>query len=51
MLFVAFAGEDSGQKWEIQCAKEECEPVGTVISGVATSAWSDPNISAFIDSL
>lgn len=50
----------SGQKWEIQCAKEEGKPIRgiwaysddrTKIDGVATYAWSDKNISDFIDSL
>lgn len=50
----------SGQKWEIQCAKEEHKRIRgiwaysvdrTNIDGVATYAWSDANISGFIDSL
>ena len=50
----------TGQKWEIQCAKEERKPIRgiwayatdrTDISGVATYAWSDKNITDFIDSL
>lgn len=50
----------SGQKWEIQCAKEEKKPLrgiwaysndSTNVEGVATYAWSDKNISDFIDSL
>ncbi|MEH4661131.1 TIR domain-containing protein [Phytobacter diazotrophicus] len=50
----------SGQKWEIQCAREEGKPVRgiraysndtTAIGGVATYAWSDANITSFIDSL
>ena len=50
----------SGQKWEIQCAKEEQKPIRgiwaysddrTSIPGVATYSWSDKNISDFIDSL
>lgn len=50
----------SGQKWEIQCAKAEGKPIlgiwayaddKTVIPGITTKAWSDPNISSFIDSL
>ena len=50
----------SGQKWEIQCAKEERKPIRgiwaykddrTQISGVSTVVWSDANISSFIDSL
>lgn len=50
----------SGQKWEIQCAKEEGKPIRgiwaystdrTSLSGVATYTWSDTSISTFIDSL
>lgn len=50
----------SGQKWEIQCAKDEGKPIRgiwaykddrTSISGVPTYTWSDENISNFIDSL
>lgn len=50
----------SGQKWEIQCAKEENKPIRgiwaystdrTAVAGVATYAWSDKNITDFIDSL
>lgn len=50
----------SGQKWEIQCAKDEGKPIRgiwayssdrTVIAGVSTVAWSDASISSFIDSL
>lgn len=50
----------SGQKWEIQCAKEEQKPIQGVwaytddrstIAGITTVAWNDANISAFIDSL
>ena len=50
----------SGQKWEIQCATEEGKPIRgiwaystdrTNIAGVPTYAWSDANISGFIDSL
>ncbi|MGO3357419.1 MAG: TIR domain-containing protein [Bifidobacterium crudilactis] len=50
----------SGQKWEIQCAKEENKPIRgiwaysadrTSIAGVFTVGWSDANISNFIDSL
>jgi nucleoside 2-deoxyribosyltransferase len=49
-----------GQKWEIACAKEEGKPVrgvraysddNTTIAGITTVAWSDANISGFIDSL
>jgi hypothetical protein len=50
----------TGQKWEIQCAKDEGKPLRgiwaysddrTDISGVATKTWSDKNISDFIDSI
>ncbi|THV28987.1 TIR domain-containing protein [Glycomyces paridis] len=50
----------SGQKWEIACAKEESRPIRgiwayqgdrTQIDGVPTYAWSDVNISSFIDSI
>lgn len=50
----------SGQKWEIECAKEEKKPVRgiwaytddrTNVVGVNTTTWSDKNISDFIDSL
>nr|WP_217432761.1 TIR domain-containing protein [Pseudarthrobacter oxydans] len=50
----------SGQKWEIQCAKEEGKPLlgvwayssdRTVLAGVRTVAWTDVNIATFIDSL
>lgn len=52
--------ESSGQKWEIQCAKEEGKPIRgiwaysddrTNIEGVNTYTWSDKNITDFIDSL
>ena len=50
----------SGQKWEIQCAKEEGKRIRgiwaysddrTDLVGVNTVVWSDSNISSFIDSL
>lgn len=50
----------SGQKWEIQCAREEGKKVRgiwaysddrTSIAGVTTVTWSDKNITDFIDSL
>lgn len=50
----------TGQKWEIQCAKDEGKPIRgiwaysddrTVIEGVNTVTWTDTNISNFIDSL
>jgi len=50
----------SGQKWEIQCAKEEGKRIlgiwaykddRTNIEGVNTKVWTDANIVSFIDSL
>ena len=50
----------SGQKWEIECAKEERRKIRgiwaysndrTNIVGVNTVVWNDANISGFIDSL
>ena len=50
----------SGQKWEIECSKEEKKKIlgiwaysedRTNIVGVNTKVWSDTNISEFIDSL
>ena len=50
----------SGQKWEIQCAKEEGKPLlgvwaytadRTNVVGVRTVPWTDSNIAGFIDSL
>lgn len=50
----------SGQKWEIQCAKEEKRPLRglwaytedrTKVDGVNTVVWTWDNIKAFIDSL
>ena len=52
--------DSSGQKWEIQCAKEEGKKMIVIwaykddratIPGVMTVEWSDKNISDFIDSL
>lgn len=52
--------KSSGQKWEIQCAKEEGKPIRgiwaysddrTNIDGVNTYTWSDKNITDFINSL
>jgi hypothetical protein len=52
--------DSSGQKWEIQCAKEEGKKIigiwaykddRTTIAGITTVEWSDKNISDFIDSL
>lgn len=50
----------TGQKWEIQCAKEEGTPIRgiwaykddrTNLVGVNTVAWTDQNIIDFIDRL
>src|SRR5690348_101374 len=50
----------SGEKWEIQCAKEEKKPVRgiwaykedrTSLPGVNTMVWTWENIAAFINSL
>lgn len=50
----------SGEKWEIQCAKEEKKKVRgiwaytddrTNVEGVNTIVWNWDNIKAFIDSL
>lgn len=50
----------SGQKWEIQCAKEERKRMlgiwvnkddRTNIVGVNTKVWTWPNITTFINSL
>jgi hypothetical protein len=50
----------SGQKWEIQCAKEEGKKVRgiwaytndrTDLVGVNTKVWTWDNIKDFIDSL
>lgn len=50
----------SGQKWEIQCAKNEGKPIlgvwayrddRTALAGISTVVWSDANIAGFIDSL
>lgn len=50
----------TGQEWEIECAKEESKKIHgiyaysddrTNLARVATYAWSDKNISDFIDSL
>ncbi|RZK27092.1 MAG: TIR domain-containing protein [Flavobacterium sp.] len=48
----------SGQKWEIQCAKEEGKPIlgiwvytndQTILSGVSTKLWTWEAINNFID--
>lgn len=50
----------TGQKWEVQCAKDEGKPLlgvwaysndRTNLAGVRTVTWTDTNISGFIDSL
>ena len=52
--------KSSGQKWEIQCAKEEGKKVlgiwaykedRTNVEGLNTKVWTWDNISNFIDSL
>ncbi|RAP69609.1 TIR domain-containing protein [Candidatus Erwinia dacicola] len=52
--------KSSGQKWEIQCAKEEGKLIRgiwaysddrTNIDGVNTCTWSDKNITDFINKL
>lgn len=50
----------SGQKWEIECAREESKPIlamwayaddRTSVPGISTKSWSWDNISSFIDGL
>lgn len=50
----------SGQKWEIECAKEEGKPIlaiwaytsdKTVVSGVTPKSWDWETIKNFIDKL
>jgi hypothetical protein len=50
----------SGQKWEIECAKEEKVPLRglwcykddrTNLIGVSTTVWTWDNVSSFINSL
>ena len=61
---IALVSSDSltstGQKWEIQCAKEEKVPLRgiwaytddrTKLDGVNTVVWTWDNIKSFIDSL
>lgn len=52
--------KSSGQKWEVQCAKEEKKRIRgiwsykedrTELDGVSTMVWTWPNIAAWIDSL
>lgn len=60
VLVSSNSPKSSGQKWEIQCAKEEKKPIRgiwaykddrTNMVGVSTYVWNDANISNFIDSL
>lgn len=60
VLVSANSLNSSGQKWEIQCAREEKKPVRgiwiykddrTNIEGVYTVVWNDANITNFIDSI
>ena len=61
---IALVSKDSltssGQKWEIQCAKDEGKPLlgvwaysadRTTLAEVRTVAWTDTNVASFIDSL
>lgn len=61
---LAIISKDSltstGQKWELQCAREEGKPVRgiwgykddrTDVPGVKTMVWSWPNVTNWIDSL
>jgi hypothetical protein len=50
----------SGQKWEVQCAKEEKKKIRgiwaykedrTDLAGVNTMVWTWPNLTAWIESL
>lgn len=59
-LISANSKTSSGQKWEIQCAKEEKKPLRgiwaykddrTDVDGVNTKVWTWDNIKDFIDSL
>jgi hypothetical protein len=54
------SSKSTGQKWEIQCAKEEKKPIRgiwaynddrTDLEGVNARSWTDNNIADFIDSL
>lgn len=60
VLVSRYSLTSSGQKWEIQCAKEESKRIRgiwaysddrTDLPGVYTVVWSDSDISNFIDSL
>lgn len=61
---IALVSENSltseGQEWEIRCAIDEGKPLlgvwayaadRTKLTGLRTVAWSDTNISGFIDSI
>lgn len=61
---LAIISKDSltstGQKWELQCAREEGKPIRgtwgykedrTDVSGVKTMVWTWPNVTDWIDSL
>lgn len=54
------SSSSSGQKWEIECAKDEKKTIigiwaygddRTTIAGINTKIWTDANVSDFIDSL
>jgi hypothetical protein len=54
------SASSTGQKWEIQCAKDEGKPIlgiwaystdRSTLAGITTVAWSDKNITDFINSL
>lgn len=62
--FIALISKNSlsssGQKWEIQCAREEGKPVlgiwcrkddRTDIAGIRIKVWTWDNIKAFIDAI
>lgn len=60
VLVSANSLSSTGQKWEIQCAKEESKPIlaiwaykddRTVLAGLRTVPWTWPAIENFIDSL
>lgn len=60
VLVSANSLTSSGQKWEIQCAKDERKSIRgiwaykddrTDVAGVPTVVWNDANISGFIDAL
>ena len=60
VLVSSNSASSSGQKWEIQCAREEGKPIlgirvytndSTSITGVRTVAWTWAAITQFIDSL